>query len=85
MTEEKSPLVVLTVASPLQVAVDIFHADADLLQNVVPDPPFASQAVYGHPVLILFLVEVSHCRHLMLVANVANVDDLRAVVLRVRP
>lgn len=65
--------------------MDIFHADADLLQNAIPDPPLAPQAVHRDPVLILFLEEVPHRRHLLLVANVANVDDLGAVVLRVRP
>lgn len=65
--------------------MDIFHADADLLYNTVPDPPFALQAIEQDPVLILLLEVLPHMLHLLLVTRVTNVEDLRAVVHQVRP
>lgn len=75
----------LTTAGTLQVAVDIFHADADLLYNAVPDAPFALQAIKQDPVIILLLEVLPHILNLLHVTRVADVEDLRAVVHQVRP
>ena len=29
-----------TILLPLQISVNIFHTDGDLLYNAIPDPPF---------------------------------------------
>lgn len=78
-------LLLLTAGRLLQVAVDILHADADLLYDAVPHPPFTLRAVEQDPVLILLLEVLPHRLHLLPVTGVTNAEDLRAVMHQVRP
>lgn len=74
--KSSAELLVLTAAHPSHVVGDIFHADAELLYNSVPHPPFAFQAIEQDPVLIVLLEVLPNMIHLLRVTGVANFEDL---------
>ena len=75
----------LTFTAPVQVAVDVPHGPADLLQGPGPEPPGAPGALQPGPVPILLLEVTSHCHRVLFVVRVPDVEELRAVGQGVRP
>lgn len=74
-----------TTLHPLKEVIDKSHADADVLQNVAPNPPLTFCTIQQDPVLVLFLEKLPDMLHLLLVTGVTNVENLRAVVHQMRP